>query len=236
MAETQRRHRAHNGDSGWVTLGRASEILGVDESTLRRWADSGRLRVYRTPGGHRRFSVVNLEEMLTGEGRHQNSDEIERMAVAKIRRQLQRARHQEDGWYATLSEANRQKLRDQGRRLIEMVGEYLSKRSRRSGLLEEALEIGSTYGRILLDAGLPLPSAVGAYIGFRRTMDETTRQAAVRESLPMEEALEACGQVHALGDQVLRGLVAAYETDLLEDAAVLPAAAITSARSEPYRA
>jgi hypothetical protein len=116
------------------------------------------------------------------------------------------------------------------------VGEYLSKRSRRSGLLEEALEIGSTYGRILLDAGLPLPSAVGAYIGFRRTMDETTRQAAVRESLPMEEALEACGQVHALGDQVLRGLVAAYETDLLEDAAVLPAAAITSARSEPYRA
>jgi excisionase family DNA binding protein len=236
MTETQRRHRAHNGDSDWVTLGRASEILGVDESTLRRWADSGRLRVYRTPGGHRRFSVVNLEEMLTGEGRHQNSDEIERMAVAKIRRQLQRARHQEDGWYATLSEANRQKLRDQGRRLLEMVGEYLSKRSRRSGLLEEALEIGSTYGRILLDAGLPLPSAVGAYIGFRRTMDETTRQAAVRESLPMEEALEACGQVHALGDQVLRGLVAAYETDLLEDAAVLPAAAITSARSEPYRA
>jgi excisionase family DNA binding protein len=236
MAETQRRHRAHNGDSGWVTLGRASEILGVDESTLRRWADSGRLRVYRTPGGHRRFSVVNLEEMLAGEGRHQNSDEIERMAVAKIRRQLQRARHQEDGWYATLSEANRQKLRDQGRRLLEMVGEYLSKRSRRSGLLEEALEIGSTYGRILLDAGLPLPSAVGAYIGFRRTMDETTRQAAVRESLPMEEALEACGQVHALGDQVLRGLVAAYETDLLEDAAILPAATITNARSEPYRA
>ena len=58
---------------------------------------------------------------------------------------------------------------------------------------------------------LPLPSAVGAYIGFRKTMDETTNQAALRESLPIEEALSASGQVHALGDQVLLGLTAVYE-------------------------
>jgi excisionase family DNA binding protein len=237
MSETARKHRISHGDSGWVTLGRASEILGVDESTLRRWADSGRLRVYRTPGGHRRFSVVNLEEMVAGERQHhQATDDIERLAVAKIRRQLQRARHQEDGWYASLSEADRQRLRDQGRRLLEIVGEYLNKRSRRSGLLDEALEIGGAYGRILIEAGLPLPSAIGAYIGFRKTMDETTRQAAVRESLPMEEALEACGQVHALGDQVLRGLAAAYETDLSDDATGSPAAAIHTTRLEKYRA
>jgi hypothetical protein len=63
-----------------------------------------------------------------------------------------------------------------------------------------------------MDAGLPLASAVGAYTGFRRTIDETTRQAAVRESLPLDEALAAIGQVHALGDQVLLGLAATYET------------------------
>lgn len=200
--------------SRWVTLRRACEILGVDESTLRRWADAGRLRVYRTPGGHRRFSLVNLEEMVAGDKRHRGADEMERLAVARIRRQLQRARQDEDGWYASLSDANRQKLRDLGRRLVEMVGEYLDRRSRRSGLLDEALEIGGAYGRILIDAGLPLPSAVGAYIGFRKTMDETTRQAAVRESLPTEDALEACGQVHALGDQVLLGIAAAYEAPL----------------------
>jgi hypothetical protein len=93
-----------------------------------------------------------------------------------------------------------------------MVGEYLDKRTtRRSGLLDEALEIGSEYGRVLNGAGLPLASAVGAYTGFRRTIDETTRQAAIREALPMEEALTAYSQVHALGDQVLMGIVAAYE-------------------------
>ena len=211
MVESPRAIAGRADDGRWVTLGRASEILGVDDSTLRRWADSGRLRVYRTPGGHRRFSLVNLEEILAGDAKHRGSDEIERLAVARIRRQLQRARQHEDVWYTSLSEAHRQSLRDHGRRLIEMVGEYINRRSRRSGLLEEAREIGGAYGSVLIEAGLPLPSAIGAYIGFRRTMDETTRQAALHEALPTEEALEACGQVQALGDQVLRGLVAAYE-------------------------
>src|SRR5512145_1574143 len=123
---------ARAGSSRWVTLSRACEILGVDESTLRRWADNGRLRVYRTPGGHRRFSLLNLEEMVAGETRHRSGEEIERLAVVRIRRQLQRARQQENGWYGSLSEDNRQQLRDLGRRLIELVGEYLDKKSRRA--------------------------------------------------------------------------------------------------------
>src|SRR4051794_10511197 len=98
---------AARGSARWVSLRRACEILGVDESTIRRWADTGRLRVYRTPGGHRRFSLGNLEEMVAGEGKHRGSEEVERVAVAKIRRHLQRARQQEDGWYATLSDENR---------------------------------------------------------------------------------------------------------------------------------
>jgi len=201
----------------WVTLRRACEILGVDESTLRRWADTGRLRSYRTPGGHRRFSLVNLEAMVAGETRTRGSDEMERIATARIRRQLQRARQQDQGWYASLTESNRSELRDLGRRLVEMVGEYLDKRTRRAGLLDEALEIGGRYGRVLQEAGLPLASAVGAYTGFRRTIDETTRQSAVRESLPLDEALAAIGQVHALGDQVLLGLAAAYEAALPQE-------------------
>jgi hypothetical protein len=150
--------------------------------------------------------------MVSGDVKPRGSDDMERIATARIRRQLQQARQQEQGWYMTLTEGSRIMLRDLGRRLVEMVGEYLDKRTtRRSGLLDEALDIGSEYGRILNGAGLPLASAVGAYTGFRRTIDETTRQAAIREALPMEEALTAYSQVHALGDQVLMGIVAAYE-------------------------
>lgn len=211
MAEVIEGAHSRSNGSRWVSLRRACDILGVDESTLRRWADGGRLRVYRTPGGHRRFSLTDLEGMVSGDNRHRGSEEIERIAVAKIRRQIQRARQQEQGWYTSLSAGNRDLLRDLGRRLVEMAGEYIDKRTNRPGLLDEALELGEQYGRILIDAGLPLPSAVNAYIGFRKTMDETTRQAAVRESLPMDEALAAYGQVHALGDQVLLGMTSAYE-------------------------
>ncbi|HWC30161.1 MAG TPA: helix-turn-helix domain-containing protein [Dehalococcoidia bacterium] len=196
----------------WVSLARACEILGADESTLRRWADAGRLRVYRTPGGHRRFSLSDLESMVAGDNRHRGAGEVERLAVAKIRRQLQRARQEDHGWYGSLSDISRQRLRDLGRRLVEMAGEYMDKRTRRASLLDEALEIGGEYGRVLIEAGLPLPSAVGAYIGFRKTIDETTNQAALRESMPVDEALAASGQVHALGDQVLLGMTAAYES------------------------
>jgi hypothetical protein len=155
--------------------------------------------------------------MVAGESRNRGAEEIERIAVAKIRRQLQRARQQEYGWYTSLSDANRNVLRDLGRRLVEMAGEYLDKRTHRSGLLEEAMDVGEQYGRILIEAGLPLPNAINAYIGFRKTMDETTRQTAIREGMPLDEALAAYGQVHALGDQVLLGLASAYES--------LPAAA-----------
>jgi hypothetical protein len=151
--------------------------------------------------------------MVSGEGRHRGSEEVERLAVAKIRRQLQRARQDDHGWYGHLSEESRDLLRDLGRRLVEMAGEYMDKGARRSSLLDEALELGGEYGRVLIDAGLPLPGAIGAYIGFRKSIDETTAQAALRESMPVAEALTASGQVHALGDQVLLGMTAAYDAD-----------------------
>src|SRR5207248_3050608 len=137
----------------WVTLGRACEILGVDESTLRRWADAGRLRVYRTPGGHRRFSLGNLEELVAGKGRVERG-EIGRIAFAKIRSELRRARHQEGGWYARVTEGDRERLRDLGRRLLEMVSVYMARRHSQPGLLNDAQDLGRAYGRTLSGAGM----------------------------------------------------------------------------------
>ncbi len=211
LSSTIDAHATAEADARWVTLGRACEILGVDESTLRRWADAGRLRVYRTPGGHRRFSLGNLNELLAGDGGSRNA-QIGRMAFAKIRQELRKVKEKEGSWYNQLSDSDRERFRGLGRRLVDMTSEYMDRRTRRPELLEEAHEVGLAYGRILLGAGQSLPSAVETYIGFRKTMDETTRQASTREALPMEEALDACGQVHSLGDHVLLGIAAAYES------------------------
>src|SRR5436190_4023518 len=73
----------------WVNLGRACEILGVNESTVRRWADSGEIRCFRTPGGHRRFAEGDLFAMTQGGNSGARPEhEIETAAVSRIRRQL----------------------------------------------------------------------------------------------------------------------------------------------------
>jgi excisionase family DNA binding protein len=55
--------RADNGRE-WYTLGQAAAFLGAAQSTVRKWADGGRLRAFYTPGGHRRFRRADLEAFL----------------------------------------------------------------------------------------------------------------------------------------------------------------------------
>lgn len=46
-------------------MGDAADLLGVHYDTIRRWEDTGLLTGYRTPGGHRRYAITDLENMLT---------------------------------------------------------------------------------------------------------------------------------------------------------------------------
>ena len=48
----------------WLTLGQAARYLGVAQSTVRKWSDSGRLPAFYTPGGHRRFRRGDLDSFL----------------------------------------------------------------------------------------------------------------------------------------------------------------------------
>jgi excisionase family DNA binding protein len=48
----------------WLTLGQAAKHLGVAQSTIRKWSDSGRLAAFYTPGGHRRFRRGDLDRFL----------------------------------------------------------------------------------------------------------------------------------------------------------------------------
>ena len=49
-----------NAQSVTVALGEAASHLGVAASTVRRWADCGRLGSLRTPGGHRRIFSADV--------------------------------------------------------------------------------------------------------------------------------------------------------------------------------
>ncbi|MBK8982631.1 MAG: helix-turn-helix domain-containing protein [Ignavibacteria bacterium] len=42
---------------------KAAEFLNVNESTVKRWADNGKLKSFKTPGGHRKFKFEDLKKV-----------------------------------------------------------------------------------------------------------------------------------------------------------------------------
>jgi diguanylate cyclase (GGDEF)-like protein/excisionase family DNA binding protein len=55
---------AGNGShSDWLRIAQAADLLAVSQSTVRRWADRGRLACRRTPSGERRFRSVDIESL-----------------------------------------------------------------------------------------------------------------------------------------------------------------------------
>jgi putative two-component system response regulator len=55
-------------DTRLLTLQEAASTVGVSPSTMRRWADDGRIRAIRTAGGHRRFPLDAVRELATERG------------------------------------------------------------------------------------------------------------------------------------------------------------------------
>ncbi len=192
-------------------MGQACRVLGVDESTLRRWSDNDSVRTFRTPGGHRRFAETDLQDLLAGRAQEGlRAHELGDLAITRIRRQLHRRPARDASWNTTVDEASRKRLRPLGRRLAALATEYLARRTRRAGLLDDAQGLGQEYGRELAASGLPLAQAVEAFLFFRRTMDEATREASQLYGLSPEETLAAYQQVTTLVDRTLVGLTEVY--------------------------
>jgi len=51
-------------DELFLTTDDVSKMLHVGKSTIKRWTDEGKLKCFRTPGGHRKFKATNIEEFI----------------------------------------------------------------------------------------------------------------------------------------------------------------------------
>ena len=49
--------------ASWLSITEASKRLNIHPATLRAWSDRGRIRTFRTPGGHRRFSGDDVDAL-----------------------------------------------------------------------------------------------------------------------------------------------------------------------------
>lgn len=200
----------------WITLGAASELLGVSESTIRRWADAGEIRSYRTSGGHRRILEEDLKGIVASTqaaSSARDSNRISDLAMARVKRRLHpRGRTAHMAGLEGLSPDTLDRLRLLGRQVVDLFARFISGDLRKERAIEDVRSIGREYGRTLVSERMGLTTAVSTFNSLRRTLDETASQIASEAGLSTEEAVEAIENILELADVMLEGMASVYET------------------------
>jgi len=198
----------------WLTLRQACRILGVNETTLRHWADAGSIRAFRTPGGHRRFAEEDLYALMERGGHLAGAKGVgtlSEVALARIRRRLGRSRAASAPWDRAFNEGGKARMRELGRRALRLMSEYMSRRKGRSSILREIHALGEEYGQEFARDGLPLRDALEGLIFFRKSLDDTAKRLTAEEGASQEKLVETWQQITNFTDELLLALADAYE-------------------------
>ncbi|HMO55486.1 MAG TPA: helix-turn-helix domain-containing protein [Tepidiformaceae bacterium] len=199
----------------WITLGTASELLGVSESTIRRWADAGEIRSYRTSGGHRRILEEDLQGIVASTqaaSSARDSNRISDLTMARVKRRLHpRGRSAPMAGLGGLSPDGLDRLRLLGRQVVDLFSRFISGDLRKERATEDVRSIGREYGRTLVGEKMGLTTAVTTFNSLRRTIEETASQIASEAGLSTEEAVEAIEAILELSDVMLEGMASVYE-------------------------
>ena len=157
-------------DGDWLSLREARSLLDVSDTTLRQWADDGHLRVYRTPGGHRRFLREDVESLTKAPRPAQEAaghDSREAPALRRIRRRLTQDRVTQQPWFQAVEPEGHDRMRLFGRRLLSLLMQQPGPRRQRLELLAEARMLGQEYGTEMLERNVSLTDTVEAFVFFR---------------------------------------------------------------------
>jgi excisionase family DNA binding protein len=198
-----------------MSLGEACHLLEVSESTLRQWADGGLIRVYRTPGGHRRFSTEAVSALI-GKGsepaRSAKETRWTDKALQRVRRRLRSGNTPTERWYQIMDESSKSRMRLLGRRLLSIAAEHSSQHRLRADLVEEAQLIGEEYGSEMSRRGIPLRDALEAFVFFRSFLLEAVLGGIGGAS---DEPAKLWRSVNLLTDQMLLSMASYYDTSPL---------------------
>ncbi len=197
----------------WLALKDASEFLGVHFTTLRMWADQGELPVFRTPGGHRRFSLDDLRRFLAERVSHaQSTDEhgLVDAAVVRTRLELERDFTQVQRWNYPLEGAAEQARRQRGRQLFSLAVAFVMKPSQREWIADQGRELGREYGREAAVGGIKLAETGRAVQFFRGHLLDAVRSA-YAGSAPDVDDLHVERLIDQFLDEVLYAVLDGYE-------------------------
>ena len=141
----------------WLSLSETADILGVHPSTLRSWADQGRVPVHRTAGGHRRFKKREIELWSKA---HHNAEPIQfeqviQQTLRSTRLQIAEGRLEKEGWYQKLGHEELEMFRLASRRVLQTVIQFVTS-SQPEDHEADVHALGKDYARMGRKAGWQL--------------------------------------------------------------------------------
>lgn len=169
-------------ETTWLSLKEASDFLGVHFTTLRAWSDRGEVRVFRTPGGHRRFSMDDLRRFLDDRASQTAlvpaaaPAAVVDAALVRVREELARAESPDQiGWREEMRSDASADRQQRGRQLLALALAYVMRPAQREQILQEGRRLGVEYGHDAALHGIRLPATGRAVQFFRTQLVETVR-------------------------------------------------------------
>jgi excisionase family DNA binding protein len=192
----------------WVGLAEASALLGVSPASVRRWSDAGRLRVFRTPGGHRRFSRAALERLIPAERTRRPSLGSAGITAARISRSYRRASREvvrSLPWVLDLTPEQRLLFRGRGQVLAAGILDHLDAPDPESAArhLDEAARGAADYGRVAAGSRLSLSQTVEGFLRFRAPFHHELAVGARRRGFDASETADLLEAAERAMDRLL---------------------------------
>jgi len=197
----------------WLTLGQASQTLGVTANTLRRWADRGQVPSFTTPGGHRRFLASAVQALVPAARARRpalatmgaSSDHIVR--AYRRAQPLTHSRAAAAGWLDGLSDKERARFRERG---MQLVGDLLAFLDSERGDLTVAERHAHDYGIQAARLGASLSDTVEGFLRFRKPFVDELVAIARRRHLDTREATTLLVDAESALDRLLVALMTGH--------------------------
>lgn len=196
-----------------VTISEASHILGVSEAALRQWTDEGKIKAFVTPGGHRRYSRIELKKFIASPQKVLRIKDlvIELEDTVQLHREIDRAFLSSTSWYSELSQESQDDLAHLGRSLLRVIIQYISEPSKREENLQLARDVGRSFGQTLAKLGLPLTDTVEAFVLHHAPIMKVITQLATKPGALTGRVVETIPLATRVMDETLVTLVAAHQ-------------------------
>lgn len=196
----------------WLSLSEIAEELGVHPSTVRNWADQGRIPVHRTQGGHRRFKRSEVELWLQSQqvSLPNEASLVVQNAMKRTRMQISDGHLEAELWYQKLDDEARNQYRLSGRSMLQGLMAYLSSDGEQADA--EARALGFEYASRGRRYGLSVLDATQAFLFFRNMLMESMlavyEAAAVRSPVVWSDMFRKIG---GFTDRIMITLLETYE-------------------------